>query len=226
MNKRIGLLVLAIAGMLTANAQVSRALRYWETGLFVGTTNYNGQVASGGDIGTLIDETRPQIGLFLKRNLTAKFNINAELAYGRLYADDNNYGNGERGFIVNTHLMWANIGFDLHFRKFGKYFKRNSHTPYIALSGGPMFYSPRLKSGATYDPAVYDLYPGTHTTYNIMLAFGWKFRMSEHGIFGVSLNYHPTGTNYIEGFQTKEPTGGNNAYYGLRLTFSRAFFAN
>lgn len=221
--KKLLLLTLAIFAFQSAFSQANRPLRYWEAGGFIGTMSYSGDI-NGGDLGVTVNEIRPQLGILLKRNTSAKFNINVELAYGKIYASDENHGNPDRGFEVNTDMLWSNLGFDFHFKKFGKYFKRNGSTPYIAASVGALFYSPKLKTGVNFED--YNLYPGTDGTYNIMFAFGWKWRISEHGILGLSFNYHNTGTTHLEGFEAKEGVSSTDSYYGLRLTLSRGFFAN
>ena len=42
--------------MLSSTAFAQRSLRYWETGLFVGTANYSGELTQSGDFGTMINE--------------------------------------------------------------------------------------------------------------------------------------------------------------------------
>ena len=56
-----------------------------------------------------------------------------------------------------------------------------------------------------------------------MFAFGWKWRMSENGILGLSFNYHNTGTSHLEGFQSKVGVSPSDSYYGIRLSVSHGF---
>ena len=224
MIKKLLLVIIALASYTQIQAQANKPLRYWEAGFFAGSLNYNGSVNEGATIGSKVSETRPHFGIILKRNFSSKFNLNSELAYGKLYADDKNHSNSERGFIVKTDVIWANVGFEFHFKKFGKYFRRNSNTPFIGAGAGVLFYSPKLATGPSYED--YNLYPGTDNTYNIMFAFGWKWRMKKDGLFGISFNYHTTGTEQLEGFTAKEGVLKTNSYYGLRLTFSKGFFVD
>lgn len=225
MIKKLLLLSLGLTLVLQLKAQDPRHVRYWEFGGFLGTMNYSGDMTEGG-FDNIINEMRPQMGIFLKRNTSAKFNINAELAYGKVYASDKNHGNPERAFEVNTNLLWANIGFELNFKKFGKYFRKNGSTPYIGVGAGVLYYNPKLAVGPYYDPSQYELYYGTDGTYNIMFAFGWKWRMSEYGVLGLSINYHTTGTSHIEGFQAIDGVSSMDNYFGLRLAYSHGFYSN
>ena len=225
--KKILISTLLVFTFVSMNAQ--RSVRFWETGAFLGTCNYSGDVNESGDAGKMLNEMRPQFGIFLKRNISSHFNLGAELAYGKVYAEDANHGNAERGYVVNTSLLWANVTADIHFKKFGKYFKRNQNSPYIALGFGALAFSPQLKSGSgiEYPTDVYELHPGTDHTYNLMLGFGWKWRMKESGILSLSFNYHPTGTTHLEGFEEINVAApSNDSYYGLRLAYSVGFFAN
>ena len=99
----------------------------------------------------------------------------------------------------------------------------------LPLGFGSLSYNPTLKSGEgiEYPEDEYILHPGTSHTYNLMLGFGWKWRVKEASILGLSINYHPTGTSYLEGFEMKDvAAAASDSYYGLRLTYSHGFFAN
>ena len=204
------------------NAQAQRSLRYWETGAFAGSANYAGELTQGGDFGATVNEMRFQAGLFLKRNFSPKFNLGVEAGYGRLYANDANHGMAERGFEMNTSILNTSLTADINFKKFGKYFKRNSNTPFISVGFGALVYQPAIKTEV--DFTNYDLYPGSNYTTDFMLAFGWKWRTGERGIFGLLLNYHFTGTTYLEGFVEKDVVPQNDAYYGIRLFYSLGYY--
>ncbi|MCT4624075.1 MAG: DUF6089 family protein [Schleiferiaceae bacterium] len=216
-------LILAIALIVLGfSASAQRSLRYWETGLFIGSANYSGELTQGGDIGTTLNEARFQAGLFLKRNFNPKFNLGAEITYGQLYANDANHGNADRGFEMNTSILTTSLTMDLNFKKFGKYFKRNANTPYVTFGFGALVYQPTLKTDV--DFSNYDLYPGSNYSTNVMAGFGWKWRSGKRGIFGLSINYNWTGTPYLEGFVEKDSAARNDGYYGLRMFYSLGFF--
>ncbi len=202
-------------------AQKSTA--FWEVGGYVGGLNYSGEITEEGDLGTWINEMRPEFGLSLKRNFNPIFNLGVEAGWGKLFADDKNHNNPERNYIVNTNIAQANVVIELNFKKFGKFFKRNQNTPYVKAGFGMTFYSPELNTNASYPPE-YELYWGTFSTYNFQTAFGWKWRVSNHSIIGVNLHWNITGASNLEGFNLKDTPNPNDAYYGLRFTYSYSIF--
>ena len=165
---------------------------------------------------------RFQAGIFIKRNFTPKFNLGADLTYGRLYADDANHGMADRGYVMNTSFVTTDLTMDLNFKKFGKYFKRNGSTPYVTFGFGAMIFQPEIKTEV--DFTGYELYPGSNYTTNIMAGFGWKWRSGERGAISLSINYNWTGTPYLEGFVETDSGARNDSFYGLRLTYSLGYF--
>ena len=220
--KRLKFIPLVILMLTFFTASAQRSLSYWETGVFGGSTNYIGELTEGGDFSATVNETRYQFGIFLKRNFTPQFNLGAEIGYGKLYANDANHGMAERGFEMNTSIINTSLTMDLNFKKFGKYFKRNSNTPYVSAGFGALIYQPTLKTNV--DFTNYELFPGSNYTSDFMLAFGWKWKTGESGIFGASINYHFTGTPSLEGFQEKEVVPPNDRYFGIRLFYSLGYY--
>ncbi len=219
MKKTLSLLLfLPLFGL----AQNSTA--FWEIGGYVGGLNYKGEITQEGDVGTWINEMRPEFGLVLKRNFNSIFSLGAEAGYGSVYAADANHGMPERDYIVNTELVQANMIAEINFKKFGKFFKRNQNTPYVKTGIGLLFFSPTLNDNAEYDATEYELYWGSFTTYNFQLGLGWKWRLSYNSILALGLHWHSAGTSYLEGFNLKEGVNPNDAYYGLRLTYTYGIF--
>jgi hypothetical protein len=196
---------------------------YWEIGGYVGGLNYTGEITEEGDVGTWINEMRPEFGVFLKKNFNYRVNLGVEASYGNLYAADANRGNEDRDYIMNTEIVQTNLFTEINFKKFGKYFQRNQNSPYIKLGGGVLLYTPTLNTNASY-PDDYELYRGSFSTYNLNAAFGWKWRIAYHSILSLDFHVHTTGTNYLEGFAKKDGPQPNDGYYGLRLSYSYGIF--
>ncbi len=196
---------------------------YWSLDAFAGTLNYSGEVSEGGDIGTWINEIRPEFGVRLMRHFNYRTSLGVEGSWGRVYASDENRGNQFRNFVVNTELVQANLVFELNFKKYGKYFKRNQNTPFIRVGVGGLFFTPQLNTNAS-SPDSLMLHPGSHATYSVQGAFGWKWRISYHSSLALDLHYNLTGTSYLEGFDLKEKANPTDGIYGIRLTFSYGFF--
>ena len=217
--KRIAALLLFLPLFTMAQNSTS----FWSLGFAVGGLNYSGEVSEGGDLGTWINEMRPEFGIKLRRHFNYKTALGVEASWGKVYASDENRGNQERDYIVDTELAQINLIFELNFKKYGKYFQRNANTPFIKVGIGGLFYTPFLNKNAAY-PLEYELYPGSYATYNFQAAFGWKWRVSYHGSLSLDLHYNFTGTSYLEGFNLKDKANPTDAFYGLRLTYSYCFF--
>jgi hypothetical protein len=196
---------------------------YWSLDGFVSSMNYSGEVSEGGDVGTWINEMRPEFGLRLIRHFNYRTSLGVEASYGNVYASDENRGNQMRNFVVNTEIVQANLVFELNFKKYGKYFQRNANTPFIRIGIGGMFYTPQLNTNAAYPDSLM-LYPGSHATFNAQGAFGWKWRVSYHSSLSLDIHYNITGTSYLEGFDLKEKANPTDGIYGIRLTFSYGLF--
>jgi len=220
------LLALFFAVIISFGAQAQKDLRYWEAGGYAGSLNYSGELTQGGDFGSVISETRFQFGLFLKRNVTPKFNFGAEIGYGKLYAADENHGMADRGFVMNTSLIMTNFTLDYNFKKFGKYYRRNSNTPFITFGLGFMSFQPTYKTDVDFTDYILlkDSEENSNYTSNIKLGFGWKWMTGKSGIINLSFNYHISGTPFLEGFIEKGQASGNDKFYGIRFAYSVGFF--
>ena len=218
MRKMLYLIVL-----LPAFAVAQNSTSYWSLGLAVDTLNYSGEITQEGDIGTWINEMRPDVGIQIRRHLNYRTAFGIEAGWGKVYAADANRGNQERDYIVDTELAQVNMFFELNFKKYGKYFQRNANTPFVKVGIGGLFYTPFLNTNASY-PQEYELFPGSYATYNFQLGFGWKWRISYHSSLALDLHYNATGSSYLEGFNLRDAANPTDAFYGLRLTYSYAFF--
>jgi hypothetical protein len=216
------LLVIILFFPLLSEAQSSTA--FWEIGVYTGGLNYSGDINKEGDIGTWINEMKPEFGLVLKRNFNYRVNMGVEAGWGTLYAADKNHNLPERDYVMSTDIVQANVVFEINFKKFGKYFKRNQNTPFVKTGMGILFFTPELNDNAEYPIDQYELYWGTYSTYNFQVAFGWKWRISYHSFLSLDMHYNSTGASYLEGFNLKDSPNPNDSYYGLRLTYSYGIF--
>lgn len=214
------LIVLAFVPFL---ASAQNATNSWEIGGFLGGLNYKGDITQNGDIGSWINEMRPEIGIVLKKNFNYRVALGAEASYGQVFAKDGNHNNPDRNYMMRTEMVQTNMILEINFKKFGKYFKRNASTPFVKVGVGALLFSTNLNANASY-PKEYDLYRGTFGTYNFQTAFGWKWRLEQHSILALDLHYNFTGTSYLEGYNLAKGPNPNDAYYGLRLTYTYAIF--
>jgi hypothetical protein len=197
--------------------------RYYEFGVFTGTLNGTNAITRPFDFSPTIEEIQPEFGIFLKRHLSHYIFIGAEASYGRLVADDLNRGNSRR-LGMNTPILGASALAGVNFRRFGKYFKRNSGTPYIMLGVGTFNYSPNIDETRLY-PADYDLYPASYFAFNFKAAFGYKFRLSMHSFMAIEAHTNFTSKNNLTGW-VAPLNAQNDGFFGLRISYSYGFFDN
>jgi hypothetical protein len=218
MNRLIALLV-----FLPSFLMAQKSTDFWSFDGFVSTMNYSGEVSEGGDISTWINEMRPEFGLRVMRHFNNRTSMGVEASFGSVFASDENRGKQNRNFDVSTEIIQTNLVFEINFKKFGKYFMRNQNTPFIRLGVGGLFFTPQLNTNAEY-PDSLALYPGSHATFSVQGAFGWKWRLSYHSSLALDIHYSITGTSYLEGFDVDQGTNPNDGIYGIRLTYSYGFF--
>lgn len=218
--KKIFLALLFMPVFLVAQNSTS----FWSLGFAVGGLNYSGEVSEGGDVGTWINEMRPEFGIQLRKHFNYRASLGAEASYGNIFCSSENRGNTEPNFVVSTELAQMNLIFELNFKKFGKYFQRNQSTPFVKVGGGILFYTPRLNTNGEYNREKYKTHPGSWSTYNIQFAFGWKWRISYHSFLSLDAHYNATGTSYLEGFDLVKGPNPNDGFYGIRLTYAFGFF--
>jgi hypothetical protein len=197
--------------------------RYYEFGVFTGTLNGSNQITRPFDFSPTIEEIRPEFGMYLKRHLSHYIFFGAEASYGRLFADDLNRG-VERGLAMNTPIVCANAMIGVNFRRFGKYFKRNSGTPYLSIGFGTFNFSPTIDETRIY-PADFELYPASYFAFNLKTVFGYKFRLSMHSFLSLEAHVNYSNRNNTTGW-TIPGLQANDGFWGLRLSYSYGFFDN
>ena len=215
-------LVLAILALSFGSLSAQKiSARYYEVGGFIGTSNYFGTITEVQDFSAFVDEIRPEFGLYLKRHVTPIFFLGAEASYSNVFADDRNRGTA-RGLSIDAQLAQANVLLGFNFRRFGKYFKKNSGTPYVTFGMGTVHYNPRLDETRDYSMiADGDLYPASYFAFTYMGAFGYKWRLSTHSFLSLEAHYHLTNTDRMEGWVINGGgAAGNDGYYGIRLKYS------
>lgn len=201
MKKALALLFIAIG--FSGFAQKSTA--FTEIGGFAGTYNYLGDV-NGNNLSAFTREVRGNVGLYLKRNYNSVMSFGVEANYGSVYSHDKFHGNADRSYIVDTDIFQFNGFTNIHFKRFGKYYKRNPHSPFIHMGAGALVYTPHLDVNAEYPDGV-NLYPGTDFGINYTLGFGWRFRHKTKTFVNWGVYYQGTNVTNLEGFDfEQDPT--------------------
>jgi hypothetical protein len=216
------LFIFAILISFITQAQVISS-RYYELGFSVGTLNSSGSITKPFDFSPTIEEVRTQFGVNFNRHFSHYWFVGAEAWYGKLYADDLNRG-VERGLNMNTSIVTANAVVGVNFKRFGKYFKRRTGTPYVSIGLGTFNYTPTIDQERIY-PEDWTLSPGSYFGFNYALMFGYKWRLSKHSFLGLEFHMNYTNKNNLEGWHG-ELIELNDNFYGIRLKYSYGLFDN
>lgn len=203
-------------------SQGQRQLNYTDFGGFIGTMNYNGEVATG-EIAGYISEIRPSFGMYLRRTVASWFTLGLEGSYGFVHAKDANHGNDLRGYEVNTHMIQINPYMELNFSKFGKYRRSQASTFYLKTGGGINFYNPNMNEGVRY-PSTYTVRPNSYIGYNFFGGVGVKIRTSYQGYINIEATGHFASFDDIEGFVHTDNRTNNDVYGGIRIGYNYMIF--
>lgn len=214
-------------GAMFFNSNAQKSTSFLELSPYLMTQNYLGDV-NGNNLSALSQEARLGLGVQLKQNVNSLFSYGFDVNFGSIYSHDNLHGNEARDYQVDTDLLNVGAFADVHFIKFGKYYQRNSHTPFIHFGVGALSYTPHLNTNAQY-PDYINLENGAGSAFTYNLGFGWRIRRSLKTFYNIGIYYNGTNTSRIEGFDYNTssnslPSGVYNTMDGfLSLKFGMSF---
>jgi hypothetical protein len=200
MTRIVAVSLLAFLAVSSAELTAQRSLRTYDLSAFAGTSNAIGNFANNPSINNLLSETRSQFGVGFTHFTGPRWGWGFEGRYGTLYADNRNHtAAGFTGIEMNSTYTQVQGQLTLHLRKFGKYYKRHFHTPYLRPGAGVVF----TQSSYMYDvpyPANATIYNGTNPSLTYGMDLGWKFRLSEYQSLALEWGTHFVPGDKIEGF--------------------------
>lgn len=182
----------------------------WELGLFLGGSNYNGDLVYQPPVE--LKETHPAIGIFTRYAFNEKFHLRASLLYGKLSGADSNYTEknpwrGKRNLSFQNNIYEFAIQGEYNILPYINNHPNYFFAPYI-FGGLALFYhNPQAKLGNKW----YDLQPlGTEgqgiipglKKYNLLqvaipFGFGIKYSVKTWNL-GLEFGYRKTFTDYLD----------------------------
>lgn len=178
----------------------------WEVGLFAGTANYIGDLAP--DIA--FNETKPAIGLNIKRNVSAYFSYSLNATFAAVSGNDKNFDYlSPRRLQFQSDIFEIAPLFEFNFFKFGQRQGQKRFTPYLFTGFSVFHFDPR----ATYNNENQHLQvlrtegqgltegakdPYSLWSYAIPIGGGLKFNLNEHFNMLVNVGYRTTFTDYLD----------------------------
>jgi len=208
--------------LLTLGVKGQKRLHYGDFGVFVGTMNYNGDVATGAVSGYLSD-VRPSAGAFLRTTFGSWFSLGIEGGYAFIYSTDENHGRSERGFEVRTHMIQLNSFIEMNFSRFGKFRRHQSYAMYVKAGGGVNFYNPDVQDEAQFSES-FIVRPNAYWGLNYFGGVGLKVRTSYRSYLNFEFLGHFTSFDDLEGWEYQDNKTPNDFYGGLRIGYNQMFY--
>jgi hypothetical protein len=209
MRKLILLLLIALPLGLMA--------QYWDVGVFLGGSNYNGDFVDKGSI-LITSESHFSYGILARYNLTNRINFKGSIYKGMISGSDNNAReNYQKKFIRNlsfrSSLMDISGQVELNLMPYKSGHFKYKYAPYIFLGVGYLKFNPQaLYNGkwvnlqplgtegqgiARYNDRIYSL-----SQIVIPFGFGWKQSITRNINLGLELSARKTFTDYLDDCST------------------------
>ncbi len=219
--KKAAVIFLSILFSLSVNGQ--RRFDYYDFGAFLGTMNYNGDVATGAISGYLSD-VRPNAGAYLRTTFSSWFSLGMEGSYAFIYSTDQNHGRSDgRDFEVRTHMIQLNPFIEMNFSKFGKYRRHQKTALYVKAGGGVNFYNPDVKDETRFSES-FIVPPNAYMGFNYFGGMGLKVRTSYRSYLNFEFLGHFTTFDDLEGWEYQSNRTSNDFYGGLRIGYNHMFY--
>ncbi len=215
---RLFFLVFSFVLISSNTAFAQQYLRYQDLQFSVGTMNYNGEISTSLDPGTLLAEMRPYAAIDYTYYFGPEFGLGGRVGYGQVTADDANHDNPSRGLSFESDLVEINGHLIYHFRKWGKSYHAHTTTLYGKVSGGITWVHTTYPDDIQFPDGI-DLYPGTNSGFNLGIGGGVKFRLSKRSALSVELMGHFLYSDLMEGFKYRNGADASDGYGGLRIGY-------
>lgn len=203
---------LAIILLVIVSGSIVKA-QNWEGGLFVGASNYRGDLAPH----VAPKETHPAIGFFVKRNLSQFFSFAISAKQGTISGDDENFDHlQDRNLSFESEITEVSAIFEFNFFPFLKGLKPDQFTPYV-YSGLAFFrFEPTTRlDGTTYDlrefrtegQGVTSDAPSQYSRFQpaIPIGGGFKLQLNRRLNLTWKLGYRATFTDFLDDVSTDFP---------------------
>ena len=201
----------------------------WSAGIFVGYSNYLGDLVEP----TLtLDQANAAFGIFIKNQISHRFGLKANLYFGNIDGDDNNYdSNTARGASFESSIVELAVRGEYEFRRKANYNHAEGDTeymqsgtykkkivPYLFFGLGAVFLNPDVTNPLQVDEGDFS---NTHLT--IPLGLGLRIDLSRKLYLGLEWGERLTFSDYLDGISKGGDPGDNDLYVMGGLTLGMRF---
>ncbi len=194
MRKLYCIALLVALGWVTATAQVD------ELGLFVGVSNYAGDLTQR-HIEPL--EFNMAAGFFIRHELNERWALKIHLYRGEISGDDahstHESGRWKRNLKFHSEIYELGTQVEYHLANLKSDYYLTA--PYVFAGVGGFAFSPRAElKGKTYDLHAFQTEESGYSPFSVALVFGggWKLALNDHGAIGIELGMRKTFTDYLD----------------------------
>jgi hypothetical protein len=199
-----------------------RSLQSINLNLHLGSASHIGELASS-DANAILQEARNSFGGEFSFYTGPKWGIGLELDYGKLYADNANHNKDDyTGVLVRSSFFNSGIRVTYNILPFGKYWKRNSATPYIFGMGGALFSQSKYMTNIIY-PTTCIFDPGTNISSSFGGGIGLKIRHNEHWTTNAEIYNYQVPGDRLEGFHIADDSNPD-ILLGLRFGINYSIY--
>lgn len=205
---------IAFTSMLTLISMLSYG-QALELGLFIGGSNYQGDLASS-EFKVIVKQTDVALGGFLRYNINDFFSLKLQLVHTELKADDTNSSLEalqQRNLRFFSPLLDASLRLEWYFLESLSGYQQTL-LPYLSIGGSFFTFNPQ----AIYQNQLYELqplrtegqglpsFPGRQpyrlSNGSILAGLGIKFPINDDLTLGIDFSAHYTFTDYLDDVST------------------------
>lgn len=200
---------------------VTLKAQHKEFGLILGTSNYQGEVATTNDPEAIFNDMRSNTGVFYRWYVSPKMHFRTDLSFAVLHAEDQFHSNPDRGLRFNSNILEFNFQMEYNFRPFYQVYKKN-WTPYAIGGIGFISYDALIKPEFEV-PTYIAVAENSGTSFTFSVGGGIKYKATPRINIGLEAIYRVTTKDDIDGY-INTFSAVNDNYYHINLTFSRTLF--
>ena len=183
-----------------------------ELGLFIGTSGYYGDIGTY-NIGGVILNQSPAIGLSHKINFHDYLSFRSSLIYGTVKADDansNDLSTQARNLSFRSRVMDVSVGFEFNFHRFKIHKRKTIYSPYIFAGLSFFSFNPQAQNSlgqwidlqplGTEGQGTAATTSDTYNLYSLAIPFGigYKANINKKVALSIEWIWRTTATDYID----------------------------
>lgn len=193
-----------------------------EFGLILGTTNYQGEVATTNEPDALFNDVRPNIGFFYRWYVNKHVHLRTDLSYALLHSEDQFHSNPDRGLRFNTNILEFNFQFEYNLLPYYRVYA-HEFAPYVLAGLSAYSYDPVISPEFETIPDYLEVVENSGTGIAFFVGGGFKYKVTPRINVGLEASYRVTTKDDLDGY-INTFSSVNDYYYHINVTISKSLF--